>query len=70
MTYRYAHKNELIPATYECVYCGEENETLIDITGGSKQSYTEDCAVCCRPNLLTILLSPNGNISMSVEFEE
>ncbi len=39
---------------YACAYCGELNETFIDPTSGLKQSYVEDCEVCCRSNLLTV----------------
>jgi hypothetical protein len=60
----------LISITYQCPNCGEENEALIDPTGGSKQSYTEDCVVCCNPNLLTIHISLEGDVSLSVEPDE
>lgn len=33
---------------YECPYCGETVETLLDLSGGDQQ-YIEDCQVCCRP---------------------
>ena len=33
---------------YECPYCGERVETLLDLSAGDQQ-YSEDCAVCCRP---------------------
>jgi len=55
--------------TYQCPSCGEENETFVDISGGRKQVYTEDCAVCCRPNVLTITITPEGNIFIDVAFE-
>jgi hypothetical protein len=32
-----------------CPYCGEPISFWIDHTGGQKQRYVEDCAVCCRP---------------------
>lgn len=32
-----------------CPYCGEENTISIDRTGGRRQSYVEDCQVCCQP---------------------
>ena len=54
---------------YDCAYCGEKNEAFVDPSGGSHQTYTEDCAVCCRPNVLRILISPEGEISISAEFE-
>ena len=33
---------------YQCPYCGEPVEALLDLSGGDQQ-YIEDCAVCCRP---------------------
>jgi hypothetical protein len=32
-----------------CPYCGEESEIALDPGGGARQSYVEDCPVCCRP---------------------
>jgi transposase-like protein len=32
-----------------CPYCGEPQAIEIDPSGGKRQSYTEDCQVCCRP---------------------
>jgi hypothetical protein len=39
-------------AEYICAFCGESNSTFVDISGGMQQSYTEDCQICCRPNVL------------------
>ena len=61
--------NDLITVTYRCAYCGEEIETAVDPSAGRNQSYTEDCSVCCRPNVLHIIISDEHNISLSVEFE-
>ncbi|MBI1806854.1 MAG: CPXCG motif-containing cysteine-rich protein [Ignavibacteria bacterium] len=55
--------------TYQCAYCGEENQTFVDPSGGNRQTYTEDCAICCRPNVLHIVLSPEGDVTITVEFE-
>jgi hypothetical protein len=41
-------------AGYQCAGCGEWNETVVDESAGSRQSYVEDCQVCCKPNLLDI----------------
>jgi hypothetical protein len=41
--------------TYPCAFCGEENDVLVDPSGGSRQTFTEDCTVCCRPNLITLV---------------
>lgn len=41
-------------ATFICACCGEENEVFIEPEAGTKLVLTEDCSVCCRPNVLTI----------------
>lgn len=41
-------------SSFQCASCGELNETYVDASAGSRQSYVEDCQVCCRPNVLTI----------------
>ncbi|HST77918.1 MAG TPA: CPXCG motif-containing cysteine-rich protein [Verrucomicrobiae bacterium] len=39
---------------FQCAGCGEWNETAVDSSAGSKQSYVEDCQVCCKPNVLQV----------------
>ncbi len=55
--------------SYICAYCGEENETIIDPFGGPPRTYTEDCAVCCRPNVLKITFLSGGGVHIEAEFE-
>ncbi len=43
---------------YDCAYCGERNETSVDPSAGPRQSYVEDCQVCCRPNVVTVRIDP------------
>ena len=45
-------------AGFQCAACGEWNETSVDESPGSVQSYVEDCQVCCRPNLLRVSYHP------------
>ncbi|MBS7661772.1 CPXCG motif-containing cysteine-rich protein [Pseudomonas lalucatii] len=33
---------------YQCPYCGEAVEAVLDLSAGDQQ-YIEDCPVCCRP---------------------
>jgi hypothetical protein len=40
--------------TYSCAFCGEDSDVLVDQSGARRQTFTEDCAVCCRPNLITL----------------
>ncbi|NUN68661.1 MAG: CPXCG motif-containing cysteine-rich protein [Bacteroidetes bacterium] len=54
--------------TFRCAYCGELNEVFVEPEGGENQMLTEDCTVCCRPNVLHIRL--NGDtITIHSEFE-
>jgi hypothetical protein len=43
---------------FQCAGCGEWNGVEIDESAGRRQSYIEDCRVCCRPNLLHIEYDP------------
>ena len=54
--------------SYRCAYCGEENELFVEPEGGEEQALTEDCSVCCRPNVLTIRII-NNQIIIQSEFE-
>jgi hypothetical protein len=37
---------------YICPSCGERIIILIDRSAGDEQEYTEDCPVCCNPNVI------------------
>jgi hypothetical protein len=50
---RYASKLRM-ESGFQCAACGEWNETSVDESAGSQQSYVEDCQVCCKPNVLRI----------------
>jgi Cysteine-rich CPXCG len=39
---------------FQCAGCGEWNVTRVDETAGHRQSYVEDCQVCCKPNVLRV----------------
>ncbi len=43
----------------ECPYCGETFDIEIDCSAGGQQ-YTEDCAVCCQPILVTTDCNSDG----------
>jgi hypothetical protein len=55
--------------TYPCAFCGEEGELLVDASAGRRQTFTEDCAVCCRPNLITLAIEADGEVSLQVTQE-
>jgi hypothetical protein len=46
---------------FQCAGCGEWNETSVDELSGKRQSYVEDCHVCCRPNVLHIAFDSTEN---------
>jgi hypothetical protein len=61
--------NDLV---YACDFCGEMNAVSFDATAfvhARRQQFTEDCAVCCRPNLLTVEIDRDGFVSLEVERE-
>jgi Cysteine-rich CPXCG len=60
---------ELIPVRFDCPSCGESNETLVDPTGGEKQEFVEDCAVCCNPVVISVRMDAEGLITLAVEAE-
>lgn len=50
--------------TYDCAFCGEENDVFADASGGRRQTFTEDCTVCCRPNLITLQWDDDGEVQI------
>lgn len=65
-----AHEHELTAVPYDCAACGERNSTMLDPGAGFHQQYTEDCEVCCRPNLLTIIIDADTRaVSIGNELE-
>lgn len=40
--------------TFSCACCFEPNEFRYDPAEGDEQEYVIDCAVCCRPNVITV----------------
>ncbi len=62
--------NEEENCTYRCSYCGQSNEVLVDLTAGLRQSFVEDCFVCCRPNVLTVKIDQTaGSVVVEAEME-
>jgi len=55
---------------FQCAGCGEWNETTVDDSAGRRQSYIEDCQVCCKPNVLHIEYDlATGEFTISAELE-
>lgn len=51
---QFTAENGQVEANYQCAGCGEWIQTSVDESAGSKQSYVEDCQVCCKPNVLYV----------------
>lgn len=56
--------------SYTCAFCGEANDLLVDRTVSKNQQFTEDCDVCCRPNLVTVQIDPDGVVWINAEQED
>ena len=57
-------------AGFQCAGCGEWNQTVVDASAGTRQSYVEDCQVCCKPNVLTITWDMSaGEYTICAELE-
>jgi hypothetical protein len=55
---------ELIPLC--CPYCGEDVDLDIDEGGGSRQSYVQDCPVCCQPWQVEVIRDHAGDWSATL----
>ncbi len=49
-----------------CPYCGEEIDLDIDDTGGTRQSYVQDCPVCCQPWQVEVTRDRDGDWSATL----
>lgn len=56
-------------ALVQCPYCGEEIEVFLD---GSveHQQYVEDCSMCCRPIVLTVIAEDGEVTSVEARGED
>jgi hypothetical protein len=60
----------LILADVDCPYCGEPNEIEVDPSGGSRQTYEEDCQVCCRPWTVKVRIDAEGQASVHLSAQD
>jgi hypothetical protein len=60
--------NEITAKTISCPYCGEHIDILVD---GSlpEQEYVEDCQVCCRPIMLSVMVGADDDAVVTVRCE-
>jgi hypothetical protein len=55
--------------SYTCDSCGEEIVVPIDLSEGTSQEYVEDCPVCCRPNVIHVMVEEDGDVRVWAERE-
>ena len=60
--------NKLEPVNVQCPYCGETIEILIDCST-DRQTYIEDCQVCCRPIDMDVVIDESGIPLVAVSTE-
>jgi hypothetical protein len=55
MMRRAINRGMRLTAATSCPYCGALSDLDIDEDGGSRQSYVQDCSVCCQPWQVEVL---------------
>jgi hypothetical protein len=59
-----------VEAGFECAGCGEWNEISVDESAARRQRYVEDCQVCCKPNLVSVVIEGlSGELRVTAELE-
>ncbi|GAB4155266.1 MAG: hypothetical protein Tsb0033_04290 [Winogradskyella sp.] len=51
---------------FQCPYCWEQISMLIDVFQ-RRQSYIEDCEVCCNPIQISVLTEDQNIVSFQAE---
>ena len=49
-------------ASYICTSCGEEVVVPVDLSAGMSPECTEDCPVCCHPNVIHVEVDESGDV--------
>lgn len=60
--------NQLIEHSIACPYCGELIDVLID-SSENGQEYIEDCQVCCRPIIFSVVFGIDDEPVVTVRSE-
>lgn len=61
--------HNLQTACVQCPYCWEQIEVLVDCSV-RRQEYVEDCSVCCRPIVITAVVSGGEVVSIEGKSED
>ncbi len=55
---------DFVPVT--CPYCGEPADLDVEEGGASRQSYVQDCPVCCQPWQVDLRRDSEGDWSATL----
>jgi len=61
---RASEMTESIPVM--CPYCGEMADLTVEDEGWSRQSYVQDCPVCCQPWQVELIRDAEGDWNATV----
>ena len=54
---------------FNCPYCMEQIFVSVDLTGGCRQAFTQDCEVCCQPISVRLEIDRNKVVIFHVTSE-
>jgi len=54
---------------FTCPYCAAENSIFLDVSGGRKQVFVQDCEICCQPIQILVQWEGEELVSFTVERE-
>ena len=54
---------------WACGVCGSTNEVFVEPSAGNRQEFTEDCTTCCRPHLVKVLVTREGDVHVEAYAE-
>jgi len=60
---------EIQAASIQCPYCWEQIEVLVDCSV-EEQEYVEDCSVCCRPIVISVVIADGEVVSVDGRSED
>jgi len=54
---------------FQCPHCMAEGSVLVDAAGGRRQTFVQDCEVCCRPLEVSLRIEDGEVTSLDVKPE-
>ncbi len=56
----------LLENKVDCPYCGASQWIEIDVSGGLRQRYIEDCQICCRPMDISVSIVDDNQAVVNI----